>query len=202
MLQQQLHQPPFLTIVRNDRTFHNNKKNKCKSQHTFASIKITSLKNELLQIEANTTPSTSLNEMILEKMINNENDFECSISTIMMDDTNDDQLIKKNKVKKPRSTKKVSFGKCHIREYNIIIGNHPECKSGLPITLGWKYSQTKVYAVDEYKAVSRNTKQRQERMKRLDATQRQDMLHEVGGYSMSYLEIMEDLQHTKKYLDD
>ena len=39
-------------------------------------------------------------------------------------------------------TKQVSFSTCTIQEYPVILGDNPACAAGVPITLGWKPTQS------------------------------------------------------------
>lgn len=41
--------------------------------------------------------------------------------------------IKKNK------NKRVSWDRIHTREYSLVVGDHPLCQDGLPVSLGWQY---------------------------------------------------------------
>lgn len=51
------------------------------------------------------------------------------------------------------ATKKhVSFTSLEIRNYNIVIGDHPCCVMGCPVTLGWDYAPAKRLSVDQYEA--------------------------------------------------
>lgn len=48
---------------------------------------------------------------------------------------------------------KVKFANILIREYDIVIGDHPCCTLGCPLSLGWDYSDSKaVVTIDEYEA--------------------------------------------------
>lgn len=49
--------------------------------------------------------------------------------------------------------KKVSFGELHIREYAVILGDHPCCTVGLPLTLGWGVQGEASVGVDEHEAL-------------------------------------------------
>jgi len=44
----------------------------------------------------------------------------------------------KNHARKERS---VSFGPIHVRQYERIVGDHPETKVGIPLSLGWAYNE-------------------------------------------------------------
>ncbi|OEU11567.1 hypothetical protein FRACYDRAFT_245622 [Fragilariopsis cylindrus CCMP1102] len=71
-----------------------------------------------------------------------ENDFDSDSSVvttttkISIDDTNNNN----NNVMKVKKQKKVvSFGSVFIRQYERIVGDHPETRVGVPVSLGWKY---------------------------------------------------------------
>jgi hypothetical protein len=57
----------------------------------------------------------------------------------------------------PRSNRKtmghkksVSFSSLEIREYEVVIGDHPCCTRGVPLSLGWEYSDAGRLNVDDY----------------------------------------------------
>merc|ERR1712032_778697 len=55
--------------------------------------------------------------------------------------------------KSRRRNSKVNFSNILIREYDIVIGDHPCCTMGCPLSLGWEYSDRKaVTTIDEYEA--------------------------------------------------
>jgi len=50
-----------------------------------------------------------------------------------------------------KKKKSVSFSKTlGIRTHELIIGDHPCCEDGLPIGLGWKYSETELVDIDSF----------------------------------------------------
>ena len=49
--------------------------------------------------------------------------------------------------------KSVSFSIISIREHALIIGDHPYCTTGLPVSLDWGSSKTHVVDVDEYEKI-------------------------------------------------
>jgi hypothetical protein len=56
---------------------------------------------------------------------------------------------------KVKRKKVVSFGSIYIRQYERIIGDHPETKVGVPVSIGWKYYDDKEQynnpiSIDEY----------------------------------------------------
>jgi len=40
-----------------------------------------------------------------------------------------------------RKERSVSFGLVHVRQYERIVGDHPETKVGVPLSLGWAYNE-------------------------------------------------------------
>jgi len=71
-----------------------------------------------------------------------ENDFDSdsSVVTTTTKISNDDNDNNNNNVMKVKKQKKVvSFGSVFIRQYERIVGDHPETRVGVPVSLGWKY---------------------------------------------------------------
>jgi len=58
--------------------------------------------------------------------------------------TSKTKTAKSKQEKLPPRTTKVRFAPTHeIREYNLILGDHPMCEDGLAIDMGWEYEITK-----------------------------------------------------------
>lgn len=70
----------------------------------------------------------------------------------------------------------VHFQKLQIRTFPQILGDHPCCSRGLPLSLGWDYTSEYVVSVDEYEA-SRVRMPRKNL--RLDEFQRREILKNV-----------------------
>mmetsp|Transcript_11814 Transcript_11814/g.14731 ORF Transcript_11814/g.14731 Transcript_11814/m.14731 type:complete len:301 (+) Transcript_11814:140-1042(+) len=49
-----------------------------------------------------------------------------------------------------RNSKSVSFKNVHIREYDIILGDHPCCSCGPALSLGWDHSDTKIVEIGHF----------------------------------------------------
>lgn len=58
--------------------------------------------------------------------------------------------------------KSVSFTSVEIREYNVIVGDHPCCSAGFPLTLDWEYREIDNIEVDIYEAVRMPRRHRDE----------------------------------------
>lgn len=79
---------------------------------------------------------------------------ERSISPLLLfsscqDDTDTDE--EKPAIRKgPGHKKSVSFSSLEIREYEVVIGDHPCCSRGVPVSLGWEYHEGGMMNLDDY----------------------------------------------------
>jgi len=53
---------------------------------------------------------------------------------------------------KRNKTKSVVFADIVVRNYSVVIGDHPCCTMGCPLSLGWDYSSEECFSVDEFEA--------------------------------------------------
>lgn len=72
----------------------------------------------------------------------------------------------------------VTFDTVSIREYNRILGDHPDCTEGPPITIGWNYSEQPVQDLEDYES-----NRHQRRSFHLTSDSRQMMMKQVLGIS-------------------
>ena len=70
-----------------------------------------------------------------------------SASSASLDDSMDngdidrqDDLRCVNNIKKSTKNKRVSWDRIITREYSLVVGDHPMCQDGLPVSLGWQYN--------------------------------------------------------------
>jgi hypothetical protein len=49
-----------------------------------------------------------------------------------------------------RKKRAVTFTSITLRTYDIILGDHPNCKFGAPISIGWDYEQRDILSLDIY----------------------------------------------------
>ena len=42
---------------------------------------------------------------------------------------------------------RVTFGMVHVRKYEVILGDHPECRSGPSIGIGWRYQEASSHSL-------------------------------------------------------
>jgi hypothetical protein len=78
----------------------------------------------------------------------------------------------------PSPKKSVSFDSVTVREYNRVIGDHPEVKVGPPVSLGWEYLQLPEQSLEEY-----HESKPERRSLRLSSITRKNLLLNVFGYS-------------------
>lgn len=78
--------------------------------------------------------------------------------------------------------RRVGFGNVQVRLYEEVIGDHPHCSSGCPLSLGWNYVQQEPESITDYEDHKEHTRKQdelrlsdQERHDRLMAMQVSDM---------------------------
>ena len=73
----------------------------------------------------------------------------------------------------------VGFGNVQVRQYEQVIGDHPHCSSGCPLTLGWAYVQDEPESIADFES-HKNVRTHDEL--RLSDEERHDRLvaHEVS----------------------
>jgi len=57
--------------------------------------------------------------------------------------------------------KHVSFDTLSIREYNQVLGDHPCCTVGPPVSLGWEYTESPKVNVEDYETTRPRRRNRQ-----------------------------------------
>lgn len=58
--------------------------------------------------------------------------------------------------------KTVSFSSLEVREYVVVVGDHPCCSMGLPLSLGWEFEEADTIPLDRYEATREPRRSRQE----------------------------------------
>jgi hypothetical protein len=108
------------------------------------------------------------------------------------DNDNDNVSVKQKKI--------VSFGSVYIRQYERIVGDHPETKVGVPVSIGWKYYDSKeqysspisIYEYDEYRV----SKGRGKYLLKMSSITRRNMLLNV--FDIPEQELARAEKETKK----
>lgn len=72
--------------------------------------------------------------------------------------------------------RRVGFSQVEVREYERIIGDHPDVRLGVPISIGWKFTQQSPKDIDDYER-SRISKGNY----RLSSITRKNILHNNFG---------------------
>ena len=58
--------------------------------------------------------------------------------------------------------KTVKFGSLRIREFAVVLGDHPCCSTGCPLELGWEHESETELAVDDYETSRSERRSRKE----------------------------------------
>ena len=79
-----------------------------------------------------------------------------------------------------REKRSVSFGSIRVRQYERIVGDHPETKVGVPLAIGWAYNEDEDHpdgiSIERYEA----DKIRKGKLKMTSITRKNMMLHVFG----------------------
>jgi hypothetical protein len=76
--------------------------------------------------------------------------------------------------KKPKLAKTVSFTSVHIREYFVVLGDHPCCSHGPSLSLGWDHTATAIMDLNSFELT--HSPRRTRRQLRLEGHVREKML--------------------------
>uniref|UniRef100_A0A7S1DBE6 Uncharacterized protein n=1 Tax=Cyclophora tenuis TaxID=216820 RepID=A0A7S1DBE6_CYCTE len=71
---------------------------------------------------------------------------------------------------------KISFGTVGVRTFNRIVGDHPDCKVGPPLTLDWQYMEHEPIDLDQYE--TSHAEQRRKNL-RLTSITRKNLLRNI-----------------------
>lgn len=97
--------------------------------------------------------------------------------------------------------KRVSFGSVHVREYERIVGDHPETRVGVPLAIGWAFYVDELYgespgggvSLDSYEAYRAVRGSR--RRLRLSSVTRKNLLLHVFGVPIGEVQEAERRNH-------
>lgn len=97
------------------------------------------------------TSSESENDSVSDIDENDVSSLEEPVGT--NEDLAAEETVNNNNVAKRRS---VSFGPIHVRQYERIVGDHPETKVGVPLAIGWAYYEDEQHpdgiSIDRYES--------------------------------------------------
>ena len=92
----------------------------------------------------------------------------------------------------------VGFGNVQVRHYNIVIGDHPLCTEGLPLSLGWNYTSDDDLTLDEYEAQRLPCRKRNRRQLLLSCQEREKLLNYFDEDGNNYAADDEDEESWKR----
>jgi hypothetical protein len=93
-------------------------------------------------------------------------------------ESNEAKVTQSEEDESSSSRKAVRFGSIEQREYNRIVGDHPEVRVGPPITFSWEFGELQPTTVDEYERqrIERQSQQRFYGLRRMSSITRKNML--------------------------
>jgi hypothetical protein len=92
------------------------------------------------------------------------------------------------------SDRRVNFGGIQVREYERVVGDHPDTKIGVPLTIGWGYFELETVPIEQYES-DRVPKGNL----RMSSITRKNILHNVFGVPEEELRDAEkEVQKIKK----
>jgi hypothetical protein len=90
--------------------------------------------------------------------------------------------------------RRVSFGVIQVREYERLVGDHPDTRIGVPLTIGWGFIEHDKTPIDKYES-ERSSKGNL----RMSSITRKNILHNVFGVPEDELRAAEkEVQKIKK----
>lgn len=84
--------------------------------------------------------------------------------------------------------KAVSFQGIEVRQYAITLGDHPNCRIGPPLTLGWEHISSTVSTVDVYEEERRRTRKRSIRRVLVSPADRNRLLRKGAGITSEQID--------------
>ena len=118
-------------------------------------------------VEAETDVIELLDE---DELSSDEEDDDCES---VEDGSNaEEKVVDVPEITRPRE--RVAFGNVQVREYRVVLGDHPCCTDGFPLTLDWAYAKAVGYGLDALEQAKANSPPRpdltpEERMLRIAA---------------------------------
>jgi hypothetical protein len=103
------------------------------------------------------------------------------------DDGEDSSMDSSGRSDAQGTKKQVSWDRIQTREYALVVGDHPFCQDGLPMSLDWQYSERTAaclrlqQAHQEVAAIVSERQKSYQFPKRLSYEQRRDRLCSVSG---------------------
>lgn len=76
-----------------------------------------------------------------------------SLSSLLSASSTTSTEEKKTSDKKSRQRKSVKFESLHIRTFRQILGDHPCCSTGLPLTFAWRHLEEKTLHIEDYETL-------------------------------------------------
>ena len=76
------------------------------------------------------------------------------------------------------SKRRITFNNVVVREYEMVLGDHPDCSYGPPVSIGWDYLEYKPVDINDYE--TNHSRRRPLRYLMLNYYRRKDILKDVN----------------------
>ena len=97
--------------------------------------------------------------------------------------------------------RKVQFSIVEKREYPIILGDHPDCQCGPPLSISWEYIDATKMNIDDYE--TKNPHRRRENDLKLSFDERRKIISKNCCYREEELKnILKDIKRIRKERND
>ena len=141
-----------------------------------------------------------------------ETQSETDASTASEQSVSERDISESTKETTPSRTTVVGFGSVHIREFDRIVGDHPDVGQGPPLSIGWDYLELEGMSLDAYEQEKRDKHAQKVQdakncggwaplpgLRKLSSGRRRDMLRIDFDIPLRELEQAEaDVEKTKK----
>jgi hypothetical protein len=139
--------------------------------------------------------------MTLTKTLSESNLSQCSTDTNLTEDVPSAVELSSNLSSGQR---RVGFGDVEVREYERVVGDHPDVRLGVPISIGWGYYQRENVPLEKYES-----ERKPKALLRMSSVTRKKILHEVFGIPEEEIrqadkevqKIKKSREHTKQQSD-
>ena len=96
-------------------------------------------------------------------------------------------------------SRSVSFAKINIREHSQVLGDHPSCSRGPPVSLGWEVEREWEGDLDAWEG-QREGERRDRRAMHMDASEREELVLENGANVSDITRTTENIKRGERAL--
>lgn len=114
--------------------------------------------------------------MISRELIPKNASFNSVADAILINES-DGSFVKEAASESASSRRQVRFGSIERREYNRMVGDHPDVRVGPPITFSWEFGELPPVTIDDYE--SEKAERASRGLRKMSSITRKNMLRTV-----------------------